>query len=116
MPILGSLFRSTEYRKGQTELVIVVTPYLVSPVSDNEIALPTDGFRAPDAGSQFFLNQESDGVTGGSRPMPRAAEDAPPPEIGLNSQNAAEQVADNRRQPGEGAETAEAAAPGFSIQ
>ena len=49
LPILGNLFRSTEFRKGQTELVIVVTPYLVNPVDDSEIKLPTDGFRAPNA-------------------------------------------------------------------
>ena len=59
---------------------------------------------------------ESNGVTGGRRPMPSAAENGPPPEIGLNSQNASEQLADSRRQPGEGAEQAAAAAPGFSIQ
>ena len=36
MPILGALFRSTNYRrKGETELVIVVTPYLVNPVNAN---------------------------------------------------------------------------------
>ncbi len=48
LPILGNLFKSTEFRKGQTELVIVVTPYLVNPVDANDIKLPTDGFRAPD--------------------------------------------------------------------
>lgn len=116
VPILGALFRSTEFRKGQTELVIVVTPYLVRPVSDNEIVLPTDGFQSPDMLEQFLGNKETSG-NGGTRPMPRAADEtAPPPAIGLNGQSASEQVADNRRQPGEGAERAEAAAPGFSIQ
>src|SRR5690606_15959837 len=56
IPILGNLFRSTEFRKGQTELVIVVTPYLVKPVNDSDIVLPTDGFRAATAGEQFFGN------------------------------------------------------------
>lgn len=112
IPILGNLFRSTNFRKGQTELVIIVTPYLVRPVSDSEIALPTDGFQAPNLGDQFFGNLENDGVTGATRPMPRAAEDAPPPEIGLSDPSRPELAADNRRQPGEGAEVA----PGFSIQ
>jgi pilus assembly protein CpaC len=116
LPILGALFRSTEFRKGQTELVIVVTPYLVRPVNDSEIALPTDGFQAPTAGDQFFMNYESDGVTGGTRPMPSAAETGPPPAISLTDQSRPELAADNRRQPGEGAQSAEAAAPGFSIQ
>ena len=116
VPILGALFRSTEFRKGQTELVIVVTPYLVRPVSDNEIALPTDGFQAPDMIEQWIGNMENDG-DGGPRPMPRSAGDAaPPPSVGLNDRNASEQVAESRRQPGAGAERADAATPGFSIQ
>jgi hypothetical protein len=65
---------------------------------------------------QWIGNKQNDG-DGGPRPMPRAAEDAaPPPAIGLNGQNVSEQVAESRRQPGEGAERAEAPAPGFSIQ
>ncbi|PWG74576.1 secretion system protein, partial [Enterococcus hirae] len=43
LPILGKLFRSRSFRKGETELVIVVTPYLVKPVNDSDIKLPTDG-------------------------------------------------------------------------
>ena len=46
LPILGALFRSTRYRRSETELVIIVTPYLVRPVS-GPMALPTDGYRAP---------------------------------------------------------------------
>jgi pilus assembly protein CpaC len=44
LPVLGQLFRSRDYQKSETELVIVVTPYIVDPVSRKEIALPTDGF------------------------------------------------------------------------
>lgn len=44
LPVLGQLFRSRDYQKNETELVIVVTPYIVDPVSRKEIALPTDGF------------------------------------------------------------------------
>ncbi|MFN6936615.1 MAG: type II and III secretion system protein family protein, partial [Tsuneonella sp.] len=47
VPILGNLFRSTSYRKGETELVIVVTPFLVNPVNERDIKLPTDGYNAP---------------------------------------------------------------------
>ncbi|QIK77716.1 type II and III secretion system protein family protein [Sphingomonas piscis] len=46
LPILGALFRSSGYRRSETELVIVVTPYLVRPVS-GQLALPTDGYRNP---------------------------------------------------------------------
>jgi pilus assembly protein CpaC len=116
VPIIGALFRSTEFRKGQTELVIIVTPYLVRPVDDSEIVLPTDGFQSPGMIEQFIGNIEHGG-DGGRRPMPRAAgEEAPLPQVGLNDRTASEQAAENRRQPGEGAERAEAAAPGFSIQ
>ena len=44
LPILGPLFRSTAYQRGQTELVIIVTPYLVRPVSDpTRLVVPSKG-------------------------------------------------------------------------
>jgi len=46
LPILGALFRSDGFRRNETELVIVVTPYVVKPVSDPRIPLPTDGLVA----------------------------------------------------------------------
>lgn len=116
IPILGNLFRSTEFRKGQTELVIVVTPYLVKPVNDSDIVLPTDGFRAATAGEQFFGNLESGMPTGERRPMPRAADEAPLPEISSRETFGSPLVADNRRQPGGGEQRAEAVAPGFSLK
>jgi len=68
LPILGALFRSTKYRRAETELVIVVTPYLVRPVS-NQIALPTNGYRAPTSGQQVLEGQSYTGVSG-SAPVP----------------------------------------------
>lgn len=47
LPILGALFRSDRFRRNESELVIIVTPYVVKPVSANRIASPTDGFVAP---------------------------------------------------------------------
>jgi pilus assembly protein CpaC len=44
LPILGALFRSNDYQKQETELMIVVTPYIIKPAQPNEIAKPTDGF------------------------------------------------------------------------
>jgi len=44
IPILGDLFRSEQFRRDETELIIVVTPYLVRPVSNERIPLPTDPF------------------------------------------------------------------------
>ena len=45
LPILGALFRSRDYLAGQTELVIIVTPYLVSPTSPSELQTPVDGLE-----------------------------------------------------------------------
>jgi pilus assembly protein CpaC len=73
LPVLGNLFRSRSYRRGETELVIVITPYLVNPVNANDIKLPTDGYNAPTAIQQLLGNMDQDGVTGGSRPKPTAA-------------------------------------------
>ncbi|WP_159864711.1 type II and III secretion system protein family protein [Novosphingobium sp. 9U] len=64
LPILGSLFRSTSYRRGETELVIVVTPYLVNPVDGSQISLPTDGFNAPDDLQRILGNMETDSSVG----------------------------------------------------
>jgi len=44
LPVLGALFRSRDYQRQETELMIIVTPYIVKPVGPNEIAKPTDGF------------------------------------------------------------------------
>jgi pilus assembly protein CpaC len=43
IPILGALFRSREFQKSETELVIIVTPYLVRPVAPDQLATPVDG-------------------------------------------------------------------------
>jgi pilus assembly protein CpaC len=47
VPVLGALFRSDKFERNETELVIIVTPYIVRPVSNKRLALPTDGYIAP---------------------------------------------------------------------
>lgn len=47
LPILGALFRSTQFLKDETELVIIVTPYLVRPVAPGGVTSPTDGYVPP---------------------------------------------------------------------
>ncbi len=44
MPVLGALFRSRDFQNDETELVIVISAYLVSPASEKAFAAPTDGF------------------------------------------------------------------------
>lgn len=72
VPILGALFRSNGYQRNQTELMIIVTPYLVKPVSANEIALPTDGLKNPTDLQNFLLGQDFSGNKQ-SRPKPSLA-------------------------------------------
>lgn len=77
LPILGALFRSKSFKRSESELVIVVTPYLVKPVSASQIALPTDGYRTPTEFQQNILGQTFDGKSGEQRPMPRKEPAAP---------------------------------------
>lgn len=121
LPILGNLFKSTEFRKGQTELVIVVTPYLVNPVDANDIKLPTDGFQAPNEFQRLLGNMNSDGINGGDRPKPSASgESAPSPEVGMSEEADAVAMASaedrNRRKSDEADEIAETPTPGFSLK
>ncbi len=44
IPVLGSLFRSRDFQNAETELIVIVTPFLVDPVAEQEIATPADGF------------------------------------------------------------------------
>jgi pilus assembly protein CpaC len=73
IPVLGTLFKSDNFRRGETELVIVVTPYLVKPVSANQIALPTDAFQNAGDLSRVLLGRTDAGTSGGERPKPSAA-------------------------------------------
>jgi pilus assembly protein CpaC len=121
LPILGALFRSKGFRRNETELVIVVTPYLVRPVTAGEIALPTDGFRSTSPGRQVLLDQDESGRSGARRPGPTVA--TPPgaaPGIGAIGSApprpsapapARQQAATRTEQP----QAAPAAAPGFSF-
>ena len=55
IPILGALFRSKEFIKGQTELVILVTPHLAKPINKSDIRLPTDNIVDPSAWSFYLM-------------------------------------------------------------
>ena len=46
LPVLGALFRSNQFQNGQTELVVIITPYVVRPTKQ-ELSLPTDGMAPP---------------------------------------------------------------------
>ncbi|MGN6156232.1 MAG: type II and III secretion system protein family protein [Sphingomicrobium sp.] len=83
LPIIGALFRSTKFRRQETELVIVVTPYLVRPVN-GRVPIPTDGYRAPSDAQQFWEGQTYVGQSG-----PAPATPAPVPAIAGTATSAA---------------------------
>ncbi|MBX3566233.1 MAG: type II and III secretion system protein family protein [Sphingomonas sp.] len=84
VPVLGALFRSNSFQRNETELVIVITPYLVKPVNANQIALPTDGYKAPDD-FQRVLGGQLSGSTDRERPKPSMANPSGEPSVGAMS-------------------------------
>jgi pilus assembly protein CpaC len=57
VPILGALFRSDSFERDETELVIIVTPYIVRPVSGG-LTSPADGYVAPNDRGRLFLGSD----------------------------------------------------------
>jgi len=87
VPILGALFRSNSFQRNETELVIVITPYLVKPVNANDIVLPTDAYKSVSDLDRIFTGKLSSGVTGGDRPKPSVAPSrTTAPGVGATSQ------------------------------
>lgn len=122
IPILGSLFRSTGFKRGETELVIVVTPYLVNPVDANQIKLPTDGFQAANDLQRILGNRESDSVSGkqGMHPTEKPSTVQSGSQVGVldkpsDASASADQAAPEPRKARRSGKSAEAPAPGFSI-
>ena len=59
LPVLGALFRSKDFKNNETELVIVVTPYVVHPTEADQIARPDDGFAPASDLQSLFLGTVS---------------------------------------------------------
>jgi len=59
IPVLGSLFKSSDFQKSETELVIVVTAHLAKPLDKDKIKLPTDNYEDPDD-LFFYWNIKTD--------------------------------------------------------
>jgi pilus assembly protein CpaC len=57
IPIIGAVFRSDRFQRGETDLVVIVTPYLVQPVR-TRVAAPTDGLRLPNDFQRVFLSEK----------------------------------------------------------
>ena len=59
VPILGALFRSSDYQRSQSELVIIVTPHLVTPTRGEALAMPTDRIKLPTERDLFLFGNVS---------------------------------------------------------
>jgi pilus assembly protein CpaC len=82
LPVLGQLFRSNGFRSEQTELVVVVTPYMVQPQAVANLKLPTDSFVPPSTGDLFLF-----GRTEGVLPQWRQGNAGALPSGGLSGQH-----------------------------
>ena len=112
VPVLGALFRSSRFRRSETELMIIITPYLVKPTSGT-IPLPTDGYKAATDASRVFLGQSFTGDSGQSRPVPTMA----PPQVRSAGEPQAQAAPLPQAPRSAGKKTAEAApAPGFTLK
>jgi pilus assembly protein CpaC len=84
IPVLGALFRSTNYQKNETELVALVTPHLVKPLPPGGARLPTDKYVEPSDYEAYLLGLEQ----GRQKPAPKPPPSAPlPPGFGNQAIN-----------------------------
>ena len=74
LPILGALFRSDQFRRDETELMIVVTPYIVRPFDARQLVLPTDGMQTPSDISRYLKDGQ---MTNQARPGARLQKSGP---------------------------------------
>jgi pilus assembly protein CpaC len=72
IPILGALFRSSNFQKNETELIIIVTPHLVKPLDMAKQTLPTDQFIEPDD-FEFYLLGNLEGKEKTKSPAPQSS-------------------------------------------
>ncbi|MEJ1967531.1 MAG: type II and III secretion system protein family protein [Rhizomicrobium sp.] len=75
MPILGALFRSRDYQNNESELVIIISAYLVEPTAAANLAQPTDGFVSPTDPETILLGRlnavyDKPGGGGAAKPNP----------------------------------------------
>jgi pilus assembly protein CpaC len=112
VPVLGALFKSNGWRRNESELMIVITPYLVKPVSDSQIRLPTDGINSVDDAQRILLGKVVDKKAAIERPMPTIAPPAASgPEMGSVSDAAPALPKDTKKATAQ----ASASGPGFSF-
>ena len=74
LPILGALFRSDQFQRQETELIIVVTPYIVRPFDARQMVLPTDALQTPSDINRYLRDGQ---MTNQARPGARLQKSGP---------------------------------------
>ena len=77
LPVLGALFRSRDYLQGETELVVIVTPYLVRAVRPDQLQTPADGLEIADDASTYLLGRLNKGFDKPATPAPASTYQGP---------------------------------------
>ncbi len=72
LPIIGALFRSRDYQREETELMITATPYIAKPMQPNEIQRPDDGFVDSHDAQAILLGRLNKLYGSGGGPIPQA--------------------------------------------
>jgi pilus assembly protein CpaC len=77
LPVLGNLFRSRDFQSNETELVIIVTPYIVKSASMDELQTPGDGYAPASDTAALLLGRMNRMVKPGSKGLPKGRYRAP---------------------------------------
>ena len=112
VPVLGALFKSNGWKRNETELMIVITPYLVKPVSDSQIALPTDGINSIDDAQRIIMGKVTDKTGSKNRPLPTIA---PAASNGPDMVSVSDAAPDLPKKSGVATAQASNTGPGFSF-
>lgn len=72
LPIIGALFRSRDYQRQETELMITATPYIAKPMQPNEVQRPDDGFVESHDAQAILLGRLNKLYGSGGGPIPQA--------------------------------------------
>jgi pilus assembly protein CpaC len=88
VPVLGALFRSTEYRRRITELVILVTPEIIAPMNPDQVSpVPGQNVTTPNDFELYALGMIEGPQTEGSAGPADADRTLTPPRVGSSQAN-----------------------------
>jgi len=72
LPVIGTLFRSRDYQREETELMITVTPFIAKPMQPNQLQRPDDGFVEAHDSQAILLGRLNKIYGSGGGPVPQA--------------------------------------------